>query len=228
MKRPRLWSGVLALVAAGAALAGEAAHPDLTGVWKIVDYTPSLVSSDGRPPPLRPEAKRLLEEHQAMAARGDRSFDGTVQCLPEGLPRLMRVNKPFEILQRDKAVYIVAQNRLTRRAYFGESLPVDADPLYLGYSVARWEGRTLVIDSAGFREGTLLDDAGTPHSAALKVTERYTLSRNGKAIDARFIVDDAGTFTRPWTASARYRKLDGYQLPEEVCADKARPPAPRG
>jgi hypothetical protein len=201
-------------------LSTHAAPPELTGVWSIVSYRSVLETSAGSVPPLTPAAKAIYDGHLGDAARGDRSFDATTLCLPPGLPRLMLVNEPFEIIQRAKAVYFIHQlNRMPRRAYFGETLPVAPDPLYLGFSVARWEGDVLVIDSSGFREGTLLDDSGLPHSAALKLTERYQLGKDGKTLHVRFTIEDSQMFTRPWSAEAQYRSRPGYELPEEVCAD---------
>jgi hypothetical protein len=220
---------LIATLLAAAAWA-HAAQPDLTGVWSLVGHTAALKTVEGTLPPLSPGAKTVYEQHLAAAARGDRSFDETIRCLPPGLPRLMLVNEPFEIIQRDKAVYFVHQlNRLPRRAYFGEPLPEEPDPLYLGFSVARWEGETLVIDSSGFREGTLLDDAGLPHSAALHLTERYQLGKDGKTLHARFTIDDPKTFSRAWDTRAEYIKRPGYEIPEEVCSDTgaSQPPQKR-
>jgi hypothetical protein len=204
---------------AGPALA-RATSPDFTGVWLIVKASTTLKTVAGGRPPLNAAGKALYEQHLAAAAHGDRSFDGTGKCLPPGLPRLMLVNEPFEIMQRDKAVYFLHElNRLPRRAYFGEALPADADPAYLGFSVARWEGATLVIESAGFREGTLLDDSGLPHSESLHLTERYQLDKDGRTLHARFTIDDPQLFTRPWEAKADYLRRPGYEIPEQVCAD---------
>lgn len=211
---------LLALLAAPVPALTRAAVPDFTGVWLIVKAPTTLKTATGSLPPLNAAGKALYEQHLAAAAHGDRSFDGLGKCLPPGLPRLMLVNEPFEIMQRDKAVYFLHElNRLPRRAYFGEALPADADPAYLGFSVARWEGATLVIESAGFREGTLLDDAGLPHSEALHLTERYQLDRDGRTLHARFTIDDPQLFTRAWEAKADYRKRPGYEIPEQVCAD---------
>jgi hypothetical protein len=193
---------------------------DLTGVWLIVKPPPTLKTVEGARPPLNPSGTALYEQRLAAAAHGDRTFDGTGKCLPPGLPRLMLVNQPFEIMQRDKAVYFLHElNRLPRRAYFGEALPADADPMYLGYSVARWDGATLVIESSGFREGTLLDDSGLPHSESLHLTERYQLDKDGRTLHARFTIDDPKMFTRTWDAKADYRRRPGYEIPEQVCAD---------
>jgi hypothetical protein len=200
-------------------LAG-AAQPDLTGVWLIVKPPAALQTVSGERPPLNPDGKALYEQHLTAAAHGDRTFDGTTRCLPPGLPRLMLVNEPFEILQRDKAVYFVHElNRLPRRAYFGEALPADADPVYLGFSVARWDGATLVIESSGFRDGTLLDESGLPHSESLHLTERYQLDKDGRTLHARFTIDDPKMFTRAWDAKADYVRRVDYEIPEQVCAD---------
>ncbi len=217
--------GVLVLVLAAAlasvAVTIQAAPPDLTGVWFIAGHVDALKTAQGASPPLTPSAKAVYERHRAAAAHGDHSFDGVTRCLPPGLPRLMLMNEPFEILQRSKVIYFLHQlNRLPRRAYVNEQLPADADPLYLGHSVARWEGDTLVIESAGFQEGTLLDDAGLPHSDALHLTELYKLSKDGKHLHARFTIEDPKSYMRPWSAQAEYIKRSGYELREEVCADK--------
>ena len=196
------------------------AVPDLTGVWAISNAPATLKTTEGATPPLTSEAKAVYDQHLAAAARGDRSFDETRLCLPPGLPRLMLLNKPFEILQRDKTVYFVHQdNRMPRRAYFGEPLPTDKDPLYLGYSVARWEGDALVIDSSGFRDGTLLDDSGLPHSESMRLTERYQLDKDGKTLRARFTVEDPKAYTKAWSVEARYVRRPKFEIPEEVCAD---------
>jgi hypothetical protein len=206
---------VLTLMAGAVAQAG----PDLTGVWSIVTPVAQLKTTEGGAPPLKPEAQAVYDGHRAAAAHGDFSFDTMTRCLPPGLPRLMLMREPFEILQRDKVIYFVHQvNRLPRRVYLDEKLPTDADPHYLGYSVAHWQGDTLVIESAGFEDGTLLDSTGLPHSDALHLTERYELARDGRHLHASFLIEDPATFTHPWTAQADYVRRRGYEIREEVCA----------
>ena len=211
----------MALLAAAPVVAST---PDLTGVWAIVKPEDQLKTEEGKVPPLLPDARTVYEQHQAAAARGDHSFDTTTRCLPPGLPRLMLIRSPFEILQRPNTIYFVHElNRLPRRAYLNEKLPTDVDPHYLGYSVAHWEEDTLVIESNGFEDGTLLDAAGLPHSEALQLTERYRLDKDGKHLHARFTIEDSKTFSAPWSFKAEYVKRPGYELHEDVCADKERP-----
>ena len=225
----------LALIVAGAALAAlpdagqaQAKHPDFSGVWIVSPYSASLKPTDGKPAPLKPEAKKVYDEHLAAAAKGDRQWDETSICLPEGLPRIMTIKEPFEITQKDRAMYFVAQNRLPWRAYFNEKLPDDADPLYLGYHVAKWAGSKLVIDSAGFRDSTVLDDKGIPHSEKLRLTETFALGKDGKTMTVTYRIEDPDTFTRPWTAKASFKRMpSSFQFPEEVCAAKLQSTAPK-
>lgn len=222
----------LALLAALALLAGAdpaLAAADISGIWSRQAYSPALKPEGGGAPPLTPAGKAAYDRNRALAAKGDRSFDDVAAaCLPPGLPRLMLIDKPFEIIAKPKTVYFVHQeNRLPRRVYLDEALPADPDPAYLGYSVGKWEGEVLKVQSAGFRAGTLLDDSGLPHSEALKVGEAWRLI-DGNTLEARFTIDDPGVFTRPWTAVARYRKRPGLLIPEEVCAERLKTTAPRG
>lgn len=222
---PALKPVVLLLAALFVGAAARANTPDLTGVWSVVKPPDAVKTVDGKLPPLLPDAKAVYEKHLTQAAKGDRSFDGTSRCLPPGLPRLMLIQRPFEILQRPKTIYFVHElNRLPRRAYLDESLPTDVDPHYLGYSVARWDGDALLIESGGFDDSTLLDNAGLPHSDALHLTERYQLDKDGKHLHARFTIDDPKTFASSWSFTAEFVKRPGYELRENVCADKLAPP----
>ena len=210
--------GAVAVALAVTAAAALAAPPDLSGVWRP-GRVGAVRTIEGDAPPLNPGARAVYEAHRAAAAHGDYSYDGLTRCLPPGLPRLMLMHEPFEILQRDKVVYFLHQlNRLPRRVYLDEPLPTDVDPHYLGYSVAHWDGDTLVVESTGFDDSTLLDNAGLPHSDALRLTERYQESPDGRQLRLRFTVEDPKMFTRPWSAQVQYTRRVGYRVPEEVCS----------
>jgi hypothetical protein len=218
----------LALLAAAPVAAQAPAQTDLSGIWMIKGYSAALKPTDAALPPFTRAGKAAYDKNMAMAAKGDRSFDEVLTaCLPPGLPRLMLVNKPFQIVQKPNRVFFIHQeNRLPRKVYMNEELPTDADPLYLGFSVGKWEGDTLVVNSSGFRDGTLLDDAGLPHTEALKLTERYRLS-SPNTLEVRFTIEDKGTFTKPWTAVAQYERKSDYLFPEEVCAERLETTAPK-
>jgi hypothetical protein len=227
-------SKTLSLIAAGAALAAlpplahAQSHPDFTGAWIVSPYKASLKPADGSAVPLKPEAKKVYDQHLAASAKGDHTWDQSTICLPEGLPRLQTINEPFEIMQKDKAMYFVAQNRLPWRAYFGEKLPDDPDPMYLGYHVAKWEGSKLVVDSSGFRDVSVLDDSGIPHSEKLHLTATYEMGADKKTMSVTWRIEDPDTFTKPWTAKATFKRMPAdFQFPEEVCAAKLQSTAPK-
>ena len=226
--RLSIFAATAVLLALPVAAVSAPAPSNLGGIWMLKSYSPTLVPADGTPVPLNRAGRTAYAKNQALAAKGDFDFDEVkVACLPPGLPRLMLVNKPFEIIQRDKTVFFVHQeNRLPRRVYLGEDLPTDPELMYDGYSVGKWEGDTLVVQSAGFRAGTLLDDSGLPHTTALKVDETYRLT-DANTLEARFTITDPGTFSKPWTAVASYQKRPGYLIPEEVCAERLKTTAPR-
>jgi hypothetical protein len=227
MKPVSILAGVLALAAVPALAQAASGKPDFTGAWMVSAYTPSLKPADGKPVPFKPAAKALYARHLADAAKGDKAYDTSGVCLPEGLPRIM-LKEPFEVLQKDKELAFVAQNRVPWRVYLDEAPQTDVDPLFMGYSVGKWQGSTLVVDSSGFRDTTLLDDKGLPHSEALHLTQRLRLGAGGKTMTISFTIDDRQTYTRPWTATASFvKKPRSFEFPEEVCAEKLESTAPK-
>ncbi len=98
----------------------------------------------------------------------------------------------------------------------GRPLPRDPNPAWMGYSVARWDGDTLVVDSAGFNDRTWLDITGHPHSEDLRVTERFTRKDFGHMrLDMTFI--DSKTYLKPWTITMGVNFIPDTDLPEYVC-----------
>jgi len=205
----------------------DASKPDFTGVWRRVGYA-ATVRPDKGPLPLTAAAAKVYAGHKAAAAKGDRSHDLTTVCLPEGLPRLMLKAQPFEILQRPGFLAFNYQiNRLVRVAYFDAKPSAENPEYYLGESIAKWDGKDLVIDTQGFNDMTLLDDSGVPHGLELKLTERLSLVDGGARMKNRITVEDAETFTAPWTVTVTYERLKGYQIPEDVCAERIGSSRPR-
>jgi hypothetical protein len=105
----------------------------------------------------------------------------------------------------------------------GSPLPKTIQPVYLGYSVGKWDGDTLVVDTAGFNDQGWLDDGGHPKTEALHVTERLR-RRNFGHIDLQITIDDVGAYTKPWTVN-----LSGFnfwadeELMESICEDRDAP-----
>ena len=96
-------------------------------------------------------------------------------CLPLGVPLMDYAVFPHKIVQTgDVVVFLYEALTMFRQIYTdGRKLPVDPEPAFSGYSVGKWEGDSLVVEAAGFKENGWLDAFGHPHSSAMRVTERF-------------------------------------------------------
>ena len=209
----------IAALASTSASPAVAATPNLTGKWASTSFVGALKTTKGTLPPLRPEAAALYKQRVADRAAGRKTGDPIDDCVPHGVPRLTYAPYPVLIVQTAKQVSLIQQaNHTFRLLYIGGKAPQDADPTWLGYSTARWEGPTLVAETTGFNDKTWLDRAGLPHSDQLKVTERFTLGKDGKTLRVTSTIDDPKTYTAPWSTSITLVKRPGMDLTEMVCS----------
>lgn len=200
-----------------------AAAPNLNGgTWQAINPAQTLMTVDGKPPPLLPDAQAVYEKHRAARKAGDASFDTTEHCLPPGLPRVLYMpGYSFEFLQRPEQIAIHYQwNRLLRLVDMDIPQPDLIAPTYLGQSVGKWQGDTLVVDSIGFIDTTLLDAAGLPHSDALHVIERYTPSSDGKRMTVRITIEDPKTYVKPWEIKLNLKHNPQGQIQEDMCLQR--------
>jgi hypothetical protein len=196
--------------------------PNFTGKWAMTRRITHLVTSDGREPPLNAAGKAEYRKRQAALKAGDRSIDPISKCLMHGVPRLLYAPYPFLILQTTRSVDFVHEvNHTFRIIYWDKTLPEDPDPTWLGSSIARIDGRTLVIETIGFNDLTWLDYSGLPHGEKLKVEERYTLSGRDR-IAGSVMITDPDYYTHPWTTRFTLARQPGMDLRENVCTDTHR------
>jgi hypothetical protein len=196
--------------------------PNFTGKWIMTPRVAHMLTADGQQPPLNAAGKALYEKRRAALQAGDKAIDPISRCLMHGTPRLLYSPYPFLILQTTRNVNFVHEaNHTFRIIYWDKTLPEDPDPDYLGYSIARLDGRTLVIDTIGLNDLTWLDYSGLPHGEKLKVQERYTLVGRGR-IDGSVTITDPDYYTAPWTSTFTLKRLPGMALAENVCMDTHR------
>jgi len=182
---------------------------------------PALVSSNDRPAgregaPYQPwAAQKVLE---AFNRRG--IDDPTALCLPAGLPRIVMLGLfPQQFIQTPQQIVILYEYMNVFRVIpLNAKHPDDLLPSYMGNSVAHWEGDTLVVDVIGFNDKTWLAGAGTFHSDALHVTERYTRVDKDQ-INYEVTMDDPNVLTKPWTLRSTIMLREGTRLQEFVCAE---------
>ena len=134
--------------------------------------------------------------------------DPEVKCYMAGVPRANYMHMPFQILQSDKSMLITYEYAgMVRNLLFKDPGPAPADS-WMGQSVAKWDGDTLVITVTGQNDRTWFDRSGNHHSADMKVVERYTYTTPGVVLYEAEITDPA-TFTRPWKMSMNLYKHVG-------------------
>lgn len=206
-------------------LVAPAMAADLTGVWQAVAPAAALRTEQGQVPPLLPEAKQTYEQHLAARKTGKAAdFDGTLHCQPPGIPRAYLMGMPFEIQQEDKFVYFLFQwNRLIRVVDLDVTHEQQSQfaPYYFGWSVGRWQQNVLTTDVVLFEDSTVLDAAGLPHSMDLHLTERWTLSADGKSLEARITFEDPAMYSAPWSTRVRFKRAPaGTEIREDVCLER--------
>jgi hypothetical protein len=128
---------------------------------------------------------------------------------------------PFKIIQTSAVILILHEEFNHYRQVFmdGRGFPKDMNPTWFGYSLGKWDGDTLVVDSRGFNDKSWLDDPGHPHTEELHVTEKYT-RRDFGHLEVQITIDDPKAYTRPWTVNARFDLLPDSELIENICENE--------
>ncbi len=208
--------------------------PDLSGVWQVQGeprapgglfglgesinskyFRDILADYPADAKPLTAYGVELLRKHAEAGA-----FNPTVNCLPDGVPHGDLLPEPFKIIHSRGVIVMLYEVETTFRQIFldGRKLPVDPSPSWQGYSVGRWEGDTLVIDTIGFNDKGWLDARGTGHSEEMRVEERFR-RRDFGHLDLTITVTDPKTFTRPITFSVIEQLLPDTDLFEHYCLE---------
>jgi hypothetical protein len=206
-----LASTLLALGGAGANIAARqvappAQPPDLSGIWGG-RYQFSIAKA----PAMTPAAEKIFKARRP-------EDDPIAQCKPPGVPRVMNMAFPIEIVQTPKVIYFLMEyDHMVRRVYMDQAHPKNLDPNWLGHSIGRWEGRTLVVDTVGLTDETWLDEQANPHSDQLRVVERFTRSEDGKSLAVEVVLEDPTMYPQPIRYSKSYPLRDDLQIMEWVC-----------
>ena len=145
--------------------------------------------------PFQPWAETLYKQRRANSSKDDPATASSVACT-------IGSSVPFKILQVPGMVVILYEAVHAYRQIFtdGRKIPENPQPTWFGYSVGRWEGDTLVVETTGFNDKGWLDNAGKPATDQLHVTERFIRKDFGN-IDIQITIDDPKAYTRPWTVT---------------------------
>jgi hypothetical protein len=208
-------------VVAQSGQAAKGSPPDITGLWDgapggpgtrdLVQYMKSLKQEI----PFTPQA---AERYKHV----DFAKNPNGMCLPPGPSRALTGPSPFFIVQHPQVVNISFENHNIYRLIYldGRSHPEDiADySTFMGHSIGRWEGNTLVVDTVGINDRTWLDSYGLEHSDKLHLTERFEV-KGPELIRYTVTYDDPEFFTKPWSVSLNLGRLKDTRMLEYVCLD---------
>src|SRR5262249_7738448 len=140
------------------------------------------------------------------------------KCLPLG-PAAITTGDPVKFIQTPSVIVILLEDLTYRQIHLdGRKLPKDPNPSWMGYSVGRWQGDTLVVETIGFDERAWLDYDGHPHTEALRITERYH-RRDFGHLDVNVTYDDPGAYARTWTVSVPMELFPDTELLDAACRE---------
>ncbi len=186
---------------------------DFTGVW-----WPWRTLDGGKPEPLA-WAEALLAER---AATNSKDAPGS-RCLPRGLTNDGTLF-PFRFVQTPPLLVMIFEDDVPgHRLVFldGRSHPKDMNPTWLGHSVGRWEGDTLVVDTAGFNDLSWLDIGGHAHTEKMRIIERFRRPDLGH-LEVEMTIEDPGAYAKPWVIRRIADLAAGEELQEFVCNENNR------
>ena len=192
--------------------------PDLSGIWR--GGGPSYrfnIAQDLKPEDTQPWAEALFQER----VRDSRKESPLARCLPVSIPFHNAFNLTRIVQTPGLIVILYESPNSPHRTVFmdGRPLPKDPNPTWLGYSVGRWDGDTLVIDSAGFNDRTWLDSSGHPQTESLRITERLH-RRDFGHMDFQMTIDDPKVFTKPFTIKMERLLAPDTEILEDVCENE--------
>lgn len=194
--------------------------PDWTiGVWQP-DW--SRLFGAGTKPQFTPEMAKAVEAFNARKQHGENLQSAAANCRPTGMPGIMRQPYPIEFLFSPGRVTILHETfSQVRRIYTdGRALPDDPDPAFNGWSVGRWEGDVLVVDTNGLNPITSLMEGVHP-TENTRIRERFFLTAPDE-MTVETIITDPAIFAEPFRVTQAYQRKRDWQIREYVCEENNR------
>jgi len=213
----------------------SAATPNLAGIWRRSRKPPDnsrkytifelAMSISGEEPPMTPwglakfkAAKPNVGPNSVSLAQ---SNDPVINCFPPGVPRIYtQRGEPVEIIQISGRVLMFFEyDHFVRQIYTdGRPHQKDAAATWMGDSIGKWEGDTLVVDTVGFNDKTWLDAVGHPHSDQLHLVERIRRV-NHDTLTIDLTIDDPKAYTKPWGGHEVFELKPTWNIGEMICED---------
>jgi hypothetical protein len=219
----------------------SAGKADLSGIWQpegapiseLMKMLPAGVNGLGEDPPpvsffnvmagMKPGESSLRPEFTAMyrqRSAGAFTESPPALCVPPTTPFVDSLPAPFKMVQTPNLMLMLVESDTNFRQIFldGRKHPDDPQPSWLGYSVGKWQGDALVVETVGLNDQGPLDILGHPHSADLRVTERFH-RRDFGHMDVQVTIDDPKTYTKAFTYNINMLLLPDTDLIESFCVE---------
>jgi hypothetical protein len=195
--------------------------PSLQGVYQAIPAqatAPGGLKNSGSP-----AAIELLPAASRQAQSIDLKSDPWKMCQPVGPFRMMAVDRAkIELVQVSAMIVVLFEDLshgMMRNLYLRRGHPAKLEPTWLGDSVGRWEGDTLVVDTTGFNDQTWLNEKGAQHSSALHLVERIRLLPGGEYLEYKTTAEDAKILAKPYSYTRYYKRLDS-EIVDDPCEDE--------
>jgi hypothetical protein len=208
----------------------DPAHPYVSNdEFRVTGKQPTAQLADLNNPILQPWARDVIRKRNELVLSGKQVYAPHASCWPVGVPGflLRPMTQAMYFVQGPKEVVMILASKVeVRHIHLADKHTPNVKTSWYGESIGRYEGNTLVIDTIGLDDRTLVDGFGTPHTKQLHVIERLHLIEDGKVLEANVHVEDPGAFTMPWDAIQHFRQYEAAvrQVPIERLVQLASAP----
>jgi hypothetical protein len=203
---------------------GQTAAPDLSGIYWATRYNAKIEIVGGGGLPFTVAGKAAYDKNIAGLKDGSISDEARRFCVPDGLPRVLASPYPFEIVYGPpgQVTILYELNHQIRMIALDKPMPGEKElisfPWYNGHSVGRFEGDTLVVETAGFNEKAFVDATGAPHTYEMRTVERMR-KISPTQLEIVITVHDPDYYTRDWQARFVYNLRSDLRIEDYVCGE---------
>jgi hypothetical protein len=195
--------------------------PDLQGVYQAV--SDRIMLPGGRKNAGSPRAIELLPEAAEQARSAGLKKDPWKMCQPVGPFRMLaKEETKIELVPVNAMIVMLFEDLshgMMRTIYMQRGHPAKLEPTWLGDSVGRWDGDTLLVDTTGFNDKTWLNEEGAGHSDALHLVERIRPVLDGQYLEYKIAAEDPKTLAKPYSYTRYYKKID-TEVMDDPCHDE--------
>jgi hypothetical protein len=193
--------------------------PRLTGMWEAKTFGIFVPEAEAK---FNAAGKELFDRNAAAMKSGHIMQTAWTSCRPGAVSTMTMSREAIVVLETPEEITILYEMpRMVRRIHMGAQHPKDLAPSYVGHSIGRWEGDTLVVDSIGFNGYAELGAGGQPTSPQLHTVERFTPAADGSH-DIEVTITDPEYYVEPVKLKRGWKKKAARHPLEYDCMENPR------